>query len=341
MSKTLTSGLLLVPLALATAGYAQDEGKQTAKMSFKAFKKWSFILPQENWTDANGGLPIKHPNGSKFHAFREGVKLMVDVDGDGDTDKPVKGTKGFLKLKSKADGKTFEYAVRFKGGNGKYKFCTAGAMVGNIADSTIRLIDANHNGMYNDLGADAMIVGKGAKAASLLSSVVNLNGSLYNLEVAEDGSEISVTPYDGETGTLNLASGYKGSAKLMSAVVKNGDMSFNLAGKGKGLLVPVGDYSLAGGMVKKGKHTARMKNGHMAPIEVKAGGTSKLRWGNRVISEFSHSAAGREVKIEPSAVKFYGYAGEEYTDFAPNVKSPRFFVYNVRGKELGSNIYGA
>ena len=52
--------------------------------------------------------------------------------------------------------------------------------------------------------------------------------------------------------------------------------------------------------------------------------------------------AGKDVKIEPSAVKYYGAAGEEYYDFVPNAKSPKFFVTSTEsGKPLGKGIFGA
>ena len=53
-----------------------------------------------------------------------------------------------------------------------------------------------------ELYYDAMTVGA-SKGASFLSEVVSLDGRLYRLEVAADGTDAAVTPWEGESGKLD------------------------------------------------------------------------------------------------------------------------------------------
>lgn len=337
---TVLLGLLAV--ALATSATAQD-GKQTATLSFKAFKKWSFVTPLQTWTPVTTeGIQVKHPNGEFFAAERDGLKLSVDTTANGRLNKDVKGAGGYLTLRSKGDdGKMFHYAVRLVGSSAGYRYASSGVMAGTVGGVPVRLIDLNNNGIYNEFGKDALIVGKG-KSAGYLSKVISHAGKLYDFEVSEDGSEVSVTPFDGESGTVNGLSGYKSKGRLTNAVISDssGEISFNLTDS-KDLRVPVGDYTIVAGLITKGNNTARIRQGKMRPVRVEADKPTKLAWGARVTAEFTHAVDGRDVKIEPSAVHYYGAAGEEYYDFVPGAKSPKFLVYDkTTHKQLGKGIFG-
>ncbi len=334
-------GLLAVPIVLATGATAQD--KQTATLSYKAFKKWSFITPQHTFTAVStDGIQVKHPNGEFFAAERDGLKLSIDTTANGKLNKDVKGAGGYALLRSKGeDGKVFHYAIRLVGSSGGYRYASSGAMCGTIAGVPVRLIDLNNNGIYNEYGKDAMVVGKG-KSAGYLSKVISYKGKLYDFEVSEDGSEVSASPYDGEAGILNGRSGYKSSGKLANAVVSDstGTISFNLTDS-KELTVPVGDYTITAGLITKGNNKARIRQGKMSPVTVEADKPTKIRWGAKVTAEFTHSVDGKDVKIEPNAVHYYGAGGEEYYDFVPGAKSPKFLVYDkATHKQLGKGIFG-
>jgi hypothetical protein len=334
-------GLLAVPLVLATGATAQD-GKQTAKLSYKAFKKWSFVTPQQAWTPVTtDGIAVKHPNGDFFAAERDGLKLSVDTTADGRLNKDVKGAGGYLLLRSKGEDGVFHYAVRLVGSSGGYKYASSGVMCGTVAGVPVTLIDLNNNGLYNEYGTDAMVVGKG-KSAGFLSKVISHKGKLFDFEVSENGVEVSATPYDGDSGTLNGRSGFKSMGKLTNAVVSDstGTISFNLAAS-KELVVPVGDYTITAGLIAKGNNKARIRQGKMSPMTVEADKVTKIKWGAKVTAEFTHSVDGRDVKIEPNAVHYYGAGGEEYYDFLPGAKSPKFLVYDkATQKQLGKGIFG-
>jgi hypothetical protein len=342
MKKQHTVLLGLLAVGLASSVTAQD-GKETATLSFKAFPKWSFITPLQTWTAVTAeGIAVKHPKGEFFAAERDGLKLSVDTNASGKLSKDVKGAGGYLVLRSKGDdGKVFNYAVRLQGSSTGYKYASSGAMIGTVGGVPVKLIDLNNNGIYNEYGKDAMIVGKG-KSASYLSKVISYGDKLYSFEVSENGSEASVTPFDGESGTVNGTSAFSAKGKLANAVITDstGTMSFNLA-DAKDLKVPVGEYTITAGLVSKGNYSARVRQGKMRPVKVAAEKATKLNWGAKVTAEFTHAVDGKDVKIEPSSVHYYGAAGEEYYDFVPGAKSPKFFVYDKDShKQLGKGIFG-
>jgi hypothetical protein len=323
-------GLLALP-----AG-AQDATAEFADLSYKAVKKWNIILPKETWTDISNGIPVVHSNGDSFRAYKDGMKLALNVDtnGDGKTDKVVKGAKGYLVLKGKdTDGNSLAYAARFVASGTAYKFSSSGYLQARLAGETIRLIDQNNNGRFDEIGVDAMVVGKG-DSASFLSEVVNLKGQLFKLSI--DGNRVGVTPFDGEVGTLNLRSEFKSYGKLESAVVQSDDgkCSFELSGYSSGLTVPTGGYKIVGGLVTKGPETVRVGTGKMSPVDVRLGHETKVAWGGPVMGEFQFDRIGEDVTVQPTALKFYGKAGEEYTDFLPQGASPKFLVYDETTQKL-------
>ena len=55
-------------------------------------------------------------------------------------------------------------------------------MVGSVEGVPVQLIDQNNNGVFNEIGIDAMVVGSG-KSAAFLSKIVNLKGQLFEFEV--------------------------------------------------------------------------------------------------------------------------------------------------------------
>lgn len=340
-----TSRLLMAAVAVALASPARAHGDGpplTSSLKYKAVPKWTVVLPNETWTAVTSGIPIRHADGEQFLAIKDGqsLKLEVDTNGDGKIDAMVKGERGYTVFSGKTtEGGALSYAARFKAESGAYKFAASGWLQGSLDGVQIRLIDQNNNGVYDEVGVDAMVVGNG-DAASYLSKVVQLKDGLYELTV--NGMEISAVPFNGETGTLDIAKGFASSGKLASAVVRSDDnkMSFELS-HGVGT-VPVGRYRLAGGLVTKANETVRIGGGKSQLIDVVAGQPAALEWGSDVIAEFNYSRKdGDTIEIEPTALKFYGRAGEEYLDFLPQGASPKFFIHDAAsGKLLKTGRFG-
>lgn len=348
--RTLATPALLALAAVVSNPYTPTvgatEGEEAerleAKLSYTALKNWDIVLPAERWVDAEQGIGIPHNGADGFKSEKVGqLKLEVDTNDDGRLDKDVKGSAGFLKLQSRAGGESFQYAVRFRFEGDKFEYSTSCAMSGKVGGVLIKLIDQNHNGVYDDFGQDAMIVGSG-KGASLLSRVVNLDGALYELEVEADGSQVRCTPYTGETGELDVKSEFESNGKLIAAVFgkDSGDVYFNPARSNKPLLVPAGEYEFVSGFVAQGAETVQMRGGKMSPLQVKPGGTRTVEWGGPLVAEFDYRKDGEEIIVQPN-VAFYGRMGEEYHTFAPNAKSPKIIVTDKRTrKEVASGRFG-
>lgn len=329
-------GSLLGLVALTSFGSALSAQEPlTAELKYKAIKKWNYIVPAETWTKIQGGIPIAHEGGDSFDVHKDALalKLEVDTNGDGKLDAKVKGNKGYLVLKAKdSDGESFQYAVRFKPEGKVYSFASSGVMVGKLGSTSITLIDRNNNGRFDEFGVDGMVVGK-SRAASYLSKVINIGGELFSVSI--DGNEITAEAYEGEAGTLNLASGFKSRGKLESVVVKSdAGHSFELAKAKKGLKIPAGSYHIVAGSASKSGETVRIATGKMSALRVGNDHETKLKWGGKIVAEFDAFQAGDEVKIEPGSVHYYGEAGEEYCDFLPQGASPKFLVYDEVTKKL-------
>lgn len=268
---------------------------------------------------------------------------MVDTSGNGRPNHKVKGVSGFAVIKAKnPQGEKFTYALRFRKAGTAWQYASSGVMQGKVKGETIRLIDLNNNGVWNEFGTDGIIVGKGS-SASLLSKAVNLDGDVYNLEVSADGSSVKVTPYEGATGTLNVRDGFRAHGQLVAAVVSNesGNYSFELASAKRGMKVPVGKYVITSGYAKRGGSSVLMRTGRMQPIEVTADQDANLEWGAELKAEFTYSRNGEKVSIEPHSLKYYGKSGVEFYQWNPDAKSPKFVVKDKKtGKEIASGRFG-
>ncbi len=313
----------------------------SATLSFQAAPDWSFILPREQWFSAIDSVGVPHAgNPSGFLAEQTGVMaLELDTNGDDKLDETVKGSSGFAKLRGKtSDGKQLDYAVRIKYDR-NYQWSPSCFMSGKVLGVVVRVIDQNGNGRYDDFGEDAIAIGA-TSACSFLSKVVNIDGVLYDFEITADGSRIDVKPYAGKSGKLDLVSKFVSHGDLLSAVVKNGDVSFNLAGARSGMLVPEGKYEFVSGFVKKAGESAWIKRGRATPLVVEAAAPTTLAWGGPVFAEFDYSHLGEEVVVSPN-VAFYGQAGEEYGPFAPEAKSPKILITDKKtGKLVDSGRFG-
>jgi hypothetical protein len=340
----LIATLLLLALVIQAVP-AQDQEAITGKLKYKGVQKWNIILPKEVWSTASGSIAIPHQGGDGFATNPDGMALMVDTTGDGRCNDKVKGVAGSLRLKGKdSEGKKFSYDVRFRKEGSSWQYACSGLISGRIGGELITIIDQNNNGCWNDYGTDAMIVGK-SKAACYLSRVVNLKGKLYNFEVADSGKTMSITPYVGEVGSLDLRSGFKTYGQLVSAVVSSegGDVSFDLAKAKKGMAVPAGKYVLSGGYAVKGSESARVRTGQMTPLEVKANEKADLAWGAPLRMEFDYTIQGETITVQPPPqnIKYFGAAGEEYYDWKPDATSPNITIVDAKtGREVGKGRFG-
>jgi hypothetical protein len=306
-------------------GTGGPEENGTLKVSVP--QKWDINLPMT--------APVKlaaGPQGTRMipiaHAV-DGMALAVDTNGDGKMDDKVKGIGGVVAINAKTtDGKTLKTAVRVVKNGADWDLYPAAYVHGRVGGQEVKLIDMNLNGRYDDVGADAMVVGR-TNAASLLSKVANLGGKLYELTASSDGSSVTAKLWEGEAGMLNLRKSWKSDGSdLESAVISstNGEMSFELSDAKSGLKLPVGEYSLVYGFAKKGAETVKIKAGpEMKPFKVEANGDNVFAWGGPLEMDFTFTIDKETITV-PTNIRYFGSAGEEYYEFKPDGKPPLIVV---------------
>lgn len=337
----MTHALLLACMLSGSPAEAQQ-----VPLEYKVYRTWDITLPAEQFARVSGGFSNVTCTGDEFKAKLDGTALEIDTDGDGKPDTKVVGKKddagnksALVTLSGVRDGKEFRYTARLVDNGKGWQFAASGAMVGMIDKTKVQLIDQNNNGNYNDIGEDAMIVGR-SKIATFLSQTVNVGGELFTINVSADGTNLEYSPFEGEIGTLDLKSEMETQGKLVSAIVKStdGQHCFDLARVRSGMKVPAGDYRLQSGQLGLAKAAAFVRAGRMKAIEVNANETTKVAWGGPLKGEFLYQRQGVEVGISPADVTYYGKAGEEYKMWDPIGKSPTFVV---KSKETGETLIDA
>lgn len=330
----LTLGLVATPPEPATPALAVS-----TDLVFKPYKDWSILLPNEQFAVVGEGIAFPHGRGDRLAARLEGTVLWLDRDGDGECEAKVepleRGQTGLMvfRVPFGTDGER-TYAVRLAS-DGKWTYSASGAMVGEIAGTRVQIIDQNNNGRFGDVGEDAMIVGRGT-TASFLSKVINVDGKLFDIGVAEDGSRIDYQPHEGPVGTLDLGSKHASKALMRSVVVQSADgtISFDLSRAKDGLKMPAGDYIVHSGQVALGKSRAELRTGRAKPVSVSAGETTTVEWGGPVAAEFAYHRRGDKLQIGPSEIWYYGRQGEEYSNFMPLGSSPEFVIKDKKTGEV-------
>lgn len=331
-------------VAAAAPGEATAAKTTVVELEFRTLRTFDITLPAETFVPVEDGIPFAGAPGGSFECGITDSGLAFDRDGDGTTDGEVAPTDEDAPTRLLTfrldDGSAF--AVRAKL-DGRWVAAPGGAMMGALGRTPVAFIDQNGNGRFDDIGADAMVVGR-SKVASFLSEVVELDGELFHLDVAPDGSNAALTPYTGPVGTLDL-SAFESKAKLRGLVVnsKDGKLSFEVAGDvvaGEPTKLPAGTYRFHSGEVVKGKSSAQLSAGRTGDLVVAADGTTELAWGGPVQAELAYARRGGELMIAPEDVTYFGRAGEAYADFMPLGSSPAFQVKDrVSGDVLVDMVF--
>ena len=336
--------------ALAVAGLTSaaftptgpNEGWASSSMKHRASEKFDYVLGQEKWQSLGDEITLF---GQEFPVEMIGpVHFEIDSNGDGRVDRDIKGSDGFVDLKGEdAEGQVFHYGVRFRNdGERKWSWTASGAMTGKVEGLTMAVIDANANGRYDDLGVDGLAIGKD-RGAGYVSRIVSIDGELFEFEVNADGTEVKTRPYTGETGLLKLKTIKGIKASVVTAIARQGkDVSFQIAGAKKGMVVPVGDYVLADAFLKGGSETARIRMGRMERLEVATDGEVELQLGGPLVGEVPTPRLQDGKAVVSPNVQVFGSLGEEYYDFQPKGKVPTFELYDANtGKRLQKGKFPA
>lgn len=334
-------GLVALALLAHTSAPAAEPSARTIELRPKPMREFEVLLPAPRFAPVGSGFAVAHSGGQRFQAMAQGDRLEVDLDGDGTREALVEGETGFVTLKAKSPtGAPLQYSAQLRREPGEpWSYSCGGAMVGEIDGTPIQVFDQNLNGSFGDVGEDALVIGTD-RVASFLSAGISIAGKLHGLEVAQDGSSLTLRePQEGtalaQVGTIDLASKFSSKAKLDAVVVTStdGKFSFSLARAKEGLVVPAGEYRIHSGRIALGTSSASFRTGKAGPIVVKPGEKTVLEWGGPASAEFAAVRHDDQIEFTPWDIWYYGKAGEEYFNFLPLGTSPTFHVTNRETKE--------
>ena len=169
--RTTICTLAAAALAGGLASQSLPESGAVA-LKTKIQRRQKLLLPGEAATAVATGFHFEAGIGADFRADVDGESLRIDADGDGQLETLVEGDKGFVVLEH-GDRRYGVSLVK----KGEWRFVAGSVVQGELAGTKVRVVDQNHNGRFDDVGQDAMVIGNG-RAASFLSEVVSIDGQL-------------------------------------------------------------------------------------------------------------------------------------------------------------------
>ncbi len=321
--------MLVTLLALAISPPGATE-PQTLALKPKRHRDWKIELPAERFVPVGSGIRLA-ASGLEFAASLQGTNLNLDLDGDGEMDTVLEGDDGSVLLRN-ADG--FRYAIRLKRSANGWAYATSSTMNADWNGTRISVIDQDNDGIFGEVGEDAILLGRGRVATYLGQNVV-INGELLNLEVAPNGNELTLTPFDGQTGTLRFREAYQGNGKVLSAVVRSADgrECFDLAAESGPVALPVGKYRLHSAKIGLGQMAVTVASGKSHAVDVAADSEEELKWGGQIHARFGFDRKGDQVAFSPNDIQYFGEQGEQYLNWFPVGKSPVFVIQEADTKQ--------
>jgi hypothetical protein len=327
---------------LLTALLAPAPAGELTPLDVKAYRTWKIELPADPFQKVSGSIPVAHAGGDGFPVEPRGQGLAVDTDGDGEVDRELNGRKdpdtqvrhARVVLTGKAvDGGDLRYPVRFKDEGAGWTWASGGALVGQIDGVGLQVIDLNGNGSFHDVGRDAVVVG-GTGVAHFLGETLTVGDQLMQVTLEDSDRGLFAEPFDGATGTLDLASDFGGKGVMLSAVVQSvdGRQSFELGAHEGKVTVPEGRYRLVTAALGLGDARVEVDPTRMKAVEVSGDATAKLGWGAPIRATFAYKREGGELTFDPRQVSYVGAGGERWIGWNPIGKSPKF---QVKEKDTG------
>ena len=310
------------------------DGSVEVALEARVQRTWKLHLPSESWAPTGKLLDFTGGLGRAYATELAGTSLKVDTDGDGELDVTVDAPGGLVVL----EGERTRHALRLRYGAG-WEYSAGSLVRGEIDGTRIEIVDQNNDGRYDGVGEDALVIGR-SRSACYLSEVIALGDQLHTLEVAPDGSSLTLTPYTGPAGRLEVTT--EATAKVRAAVFvsEDGRQSVNLATSEGAALVPAGRYRLHSGKLAFSGNQVGVRTGESDWVEVSPDTAGELHWGGPARAEFAFNRQVGELSFDPGAIWYYGKAGEEYVDWLPNGKSPRIEVREkLSGKELAEAYF--
>ena len=225
---------------------------------------------------------------------------------------------------------------------------------GKVEGVDLILIDEDKNGKYNEMGTDVMVIGNSPYGIPL-GRIINIKNKLYECKVAPKGEKVSLKPYEGKYGVLDLTGNFKCPSKLNLAIVNplvgvnkttpySDDIYIDVAND-KNILLPCGTYQLWLGYIAEGTSHVAIRQNEMGSIEIREEfekeGQRKptaIKWGAPFRIDFQFTVKGNEVTVPCASLKVFGSANEEYFNFFPSLL-PQVEVIDSKGHLVAKGAF--
>ena len=299
-------------------------------------------------------------------------KAFVDTDGDGegDVEIPLSGTINPVEVELSGGGswaflaavgrnddvyQGFRYYLSPTEKFMQIYVAPAASLVGAIAETPIRILDDNMDGIFgsgmietNHFGlvngifqrdVDSVLIGE-AKSALPWSEVMQIEGAWYRLERSGDG--FTVTPTAQKTGKLKLDfKGGKPDFLIVRGTELQANYYFDLTSNPAGVEVPQGTYELLSGRLSKGKRD-QMSKALIVPSNdtpswtVYEGDTVTVELGGPFGMDFDVQQDEESIQVIGSSIVVTGKANERYLRLWNCVLHPEVMVRTL-GKKKGKS----
>lgn len=283
----------------------------------------------------------------KIGAAAKGRRLGLAIDEDGD-DKISRsefksvhhGGAATFDLKLDDSGETYPVAaidvyVMTRRGNVTGfggKLIPGWAMRGRVGRETIRLVDANIDGIYTQDGRDAILIGNNSFAVPL-RDYHKIDGTLYKLDVPTDAKTIKFTPQ--EAPALGKVETKFPGAMLKSLVLSSEEgHSYDVVELGEEG-IPAGTYKVDYAALVSGRNYAFMLPSETT-YEIQADGRNQLRLGPDFMLVFNARARGENIHIS-TQTEVMGAGGEKYR-FSDDPGRPKAYFYAGK-KRIGGGAF--
>ena len=352
--------LIVVAMVASSSATAQGLAGQEVQLSYQSNAEAlaaftpakaltggkQFVIRSDTGTLDVAGSPVMF--GVRWHQGLQAFFAGMDVNGNGVLDDnewcrlALSGTATFQQVKV-GDKKhivrlaDIRAAVKQTPGGG-IAFVSGGYVVcgfyqGVYEGTCVRIFDDNLDGAITQDGKDAIMVGRGGAAIPLMK--FHQVGSRHcSLEVAKDGSKVTITPVASPALGI-VETSFKRGLKVLAMVDSQGN-SYDLAASGR-TGIPAGSYKISYGVLADASAFTVIKPTDKCPVyEVQAGKINTLRIGAPLWVSFHASYSKGNVTVSP-AVNIYGAGNEEYTfDFSGGTGRPKVLL--VEGRAIINQI---
>lgn len=282
--------------------------------------------------DVVAELPVA--GGAAVEADGGGDKVGIDWGRDGRVDQWISGTSDRVAVTLTHGDRRVPYQLLVTRDADGYVARPGCYRLAKAAGVQLALIDADADGRFDGVGDDMIAIGRRPELALPLGRVVAIGDALWELKVRPDGTELSMRPWRGETGQIDLRGGFgKAGRGTPEVALVTGPLGTYdaLAGRGPAT-VPAGEYAFRWGTIAAGPRRAEVA--WDTTIVARGDTPARPTWGAPFAMHVPVAREGNRLTVMPLQIDVTGRGGESYDRFAPSPLSVRLLVRRPQAERL-------